>query len=896
LELSVTSDEARFSQSWTLYAADQWIPLPGDRERWPEAVTADGERIPVVMRKTGPAVRLPPGMHELAGRIAWVERPRALAVPPQTGLLRLTVDGRRIVHPDRARNTVWLGEREAPARAADAIDVKVYRLLSDDVPTRLYTRFTMEVSGSLREEHLRPALPEGFIPAALESELPARLEPGGDLRLQVRPGVWQVELEARAGQVLNEIAAPKPEENLPDSEIWSYRSADRLRVTVPEGPAPVDPLQVSVPEAYLTLPAFRVEPGDTLTIVERSRGRTAGDNALHLQRLLWLDFDGGGYTFSDKLEGRLQSWRLDMAAPYALQNATEDERNLLITAGPEVGWTGVELRQPEIDLRAYGRADTRDAMPASGWQTRLDGLTVELNLPPGQKLLAAPGADRAPGAWAERWKLLDFFLVLIITLATARMFGRPAGAVALAALVLSWHESGAAQWAWLNALVAFALVRVAPAGRLRGAALLYRGASLLGLLLLVIPFFAEEVRLGIYPQLEPQRGPSAVRALVTPPQPEAPAAAGAARNVARPRAVQPEPLEEIAVTGVRQGFQSYARYAPNAIVQAGPGRPSWSWNTYDLYWSGPVGPERTLDLLILPRWLVSLLRFLDVLLLAALAALFVIEALRRNWRYPRRRGDAAASPLAFALGLFMTGALLAPPPASAETPPPEILEQLEQRLLEPPPCAPRCAELTSAHADVGRDALTVELEVHALENVAMSLPGSLDGWRPERLVIDGAPAPHVYRRGDQTLWIRVTEGRHRVVLEGPLPPVETLEVPFPAPPRVFTANARGWALAGVHERRLSAGSLTLTRLHENGDTQPGTRWESSRFPEFVRVERLIELDLEWRVTTTVHRVAPRQGAITIEIPLLAGASLLTADLPVHDGRVRVSFAPSDNVV
>jgi hypothetical protein len=37
-------------------------------------------------------------------------------------------------------------------------------------------------------------------------------------------------------------------------------------------------------------------------------------------------------------------------------------------------------------------------------------------------------------------------------------------------------------------------------------------------------------------------------------------------------------VEEIVVTGSR-ARQEFSRYAPNAIVQAGPGIPSWRWKT-----------------------------------------------------------------------------------------------------------------------------------------------------------------------------------------------------------------------------------------------------------------------------------------------------------------------------
>jgi hypothetical protein len=74
------------------------------------------------------------------------------------------------------------------------------------------------------------------------------------------------------------------------------------------------------------------------------------------------------------------------------------------------------------------------------------------------------------------------------------------------------------------------------------------------------------------------------------------------------------------------------------------------------------------------------------------------------------------------------------------------------------------------------------------------------------------------------------------------------------------------------------------------------RWESSRFPAFVRVERNIELDLDWRITTKVERLAPAEGALTAEIPLLDGETVLSEHVTAADGAVLVSMDPTQQAV
>ena len=909
LKLEVEAGSGQFSQQWTVYADEQWLPLPGNTDYWPHRVTVNGRAVEVIMRGGTASVRLGPGNHRISGRFEWDERPGVLHIPAASGLVSLTVDGRDVVRPERTNAGIFLGERKRETQARDAVSTQVYRLVADNVPTRLTTSLRIDVSGGVREELFGPLLPEGFVPLTINSQLPARLEPDGNMRVQVRPGRWTITLVARGPEVLNSVTLPTPGSNLPGEEIWSYLSNDRLRVTAAEGLPPVDPIQVQVPGNWQELPAFRIEAGESLTLVERSRGIMSADNELYLARKMWLDFDGTGFIVSDEISGTMRTgWRLDMAAPFAVLSASEDYENLLITNGSEEGLSGIELRRRDVAVEAIGRAETRGAMAVNGWGARFAGVSAVLNLPPGNKLLAAPGADKAPRSWVSQWQLLDFFLVLIITIAAWRLFGRAAGIIALVALVLSFHEFNAPSWLWLNLLIAIALLRVAPAGRLRRSVYVYQLTSAVVLVLALVPFVASQLRVAIYPQLEPQNrifqiAGFAAEQPVTSMDMEADDFreelsynAPMAEKVARGRvAAKSSSIEEIALASSRLS-QSYARYAPNAIVQAGPGIPSWAWNSYQLSWSGPVDAEQTIRLVILPRWAVTILRFVEVMMLLLFVGVFAAEVLKRRIKLPGglALGQAMASGF-LAIGL-LTLLMVASPDVEAQTPDPEILRDLENRLTEPPECTPRCAEMVAADVAIGADSVRMTLTIHALADVAVPLPGSEQGWRPRAVLLDGSAAGQVIRGPGQSLWVRLAAGRHSIVLSGPVSAVDSLEIPFPTPPRVIEAAGDGWFVAGIKDRRLLSGSLQLTRLQAEGNGSADVRWESSRFPAFVRIERSIDLDLDWRVTTTVFRVAPAQGALTLEVPLIDGESIVTDEFTVEDGRVLVTMNPNQRSV
>lgn len=889
LDLSISADGGRFTQAWTVYAKEQWIPLPGDGEVWPRAVATGGDDVAVVLRNGVPAVRLSPGTHDIRGGFAWDERPATLAVPGESGLLSLTVDGQRIVLPKRSEHGVWLGQGEQAETALDGLQTNVYRRVEDEVPTRLLTMFEIHVAGTVREERIGPVLPAGFVPLSLTSELPVQLSPGDDLRVQVRPGTWLITLGARASGVVESVTLAQGASNLPDQEVWAYQARPQLRATLPQGPRTVDPKQVG--SRWPELPTFLVEPGEALTVVEHNRGLAGADNTLHLTRSLWLDFDGSGFAFADAIAGEmLDGWRLDMAPPYVLQNAKEHGDVLLVTRNAALA--GVEVRNADVEVAAQGRIEVRGEIPVAGWDARLDTVAATLNVPPGHKLLTAVGVDHAPSSWTGRWKLLDFFLLLIIAGATTRLFGRWAGAASLVAMTLSFHEPAAPLWTWLNLLAAVALVRVAPEGRLLRVAKSYRFVSFAVLLLFLVPFLLGQIRIAVFPQLETlaqRQGHAETWGLFE-----------MLAGKAQPSVVSFEDAREAARLAVEKDVvfdttyqigvsPALPRYEENALVQTGPGRPDWEWTSYSLSWDGPVDTERNMRLVVMPDWLVAALRFLAVGALGLFAALFAYDIFGGRWKWPSNipvRLTGASAAVAVVAVAFAGGER-----AWADPPPAEVLDELKQRLLAPPSCAPRCAEVADAEVAVEENEMTIRLVVHAVEDVAVPMPGTEQGWQPERLSAGGAEMA-AHRGADGVLRVRLDAGRHELTLQGPLPVSDTVEIPFAAPPRSIAARSEHWFIAGIQNGMLAADALNLTRLQQATDEGAVERWEQSRLPVFLRVERFIDVGLDWSAINVVHRVSPKTGAINVEVPLLEAEAVLEEEVAVSEGAVSVSMNPS----
>jgi hypothetical protein len=891
LLLEVDAKGGRFTQQWNTFN-DSWLPLPGDLEHWPSEVTVNGAAVPVVALGSVPSIRVAEGTFNVQGQFGWDKRPESLAVPNEIGILSLSVEGRPVTQPERTDGSVWLGKAHEQD-VARTLHVEVYRLLSDGIPMRLQTMVQLQVAGDAREESLPPLLPAGFTPIAFAADLPVRMEPDGQLRVQVRPGRWTLNLAARAVTLPQNLKVPTAVGVWPHQEIWSYEANERLRVAGMAGAESIDAAQASVPPAWRAFPSYRVATGADLKIEEHARGVSSQEaNHLALHRDLFLDFSHQGYTAIDRIDGQMRSgWRLDMRAPYALQRASSGLVNLLVTNGDRAGSTGVELRSPTLEIVTQSRLNgATGAMPASGWNERFESVAGVLQLPPGHRLLAALGADEAPQAWISRWGLMDAFLVLLASVIAFRLYGRLCGAVLLLALILVHQEDSSLVLFVLPVLLAGALLRALPAGRGHRITEAARAVLLVLLLVVMAPFALEQLRYALYPQLADPAGPETenpyglqaltvtaekadvTRHLASPPPPKLEAPAAMAIEAAPP----PNPASK------RPASPPYERYAPGSLVQAGPGMPQWRAVRYDFSWSGPVDPSQTVRFLVASPWQVALWRVAGIGLLV-FALLHLVRGSVDVHRLWRLLGANAA--LILPLTLFF--GVLVPGSGHAETTPSaDILASLKTRLTRPPACAPNCASVMSARIDIVSDELQVTLKSGALATVAVPLPalGERLAWR--QLELDGQTVSGVWRDHSSQLWMPVKAGVHTVKLTASLGASDAVQILFPVVPHTVVSHAEGWDVSGASAQRLLANTLELVKHRSSSADRAAP---SVTIAPFVSLRRDFLMDLDWSVQVTLTRIAPEKGGFTLPVPLLPGERLLSAGVDTQEGRVLASL-------
>ncbi len=882
LELDLSGQGGLFEQTVTVYAAT-WVTLPGDGSHWPESVTSDAAALPVVLQNGRPCVRMAPGDYRIKGAFVWDTLPQMIHIPPSVGIVSLQVDGREVDGPDLdLKGRLQLGGKQREHARDDAMKITLFRLIEDDIPMRIITRVLLTVSGGSREIRMDAILPEGGTPMKIDSPLPTRVVADNGLLVQAKPGEWDLRVTVRMDGPVNVLAMG---DGRFGDEIWSFKAYHHLRMVDISGAPAIAPSRTRMPDAWQRFPAYRVGPGGSLTLAQTRRGDSdPAPNQLDLNRSWWLDFDGKGYTIHDRITGTLnRTWHMAMRAPLQLGRIAVDGQDQLITRQKDL--PGVQLRRGHLFLEADSRiAPASSTLPAIGWDHDFEQVRGVLHLPPGWVLFSAGGVDDPSGSWLQRWTLLDLFLTLIIAIGAYKVRNRVIGLIALLTLVLTFHEPGAPRYVWLHLLAAAALLKYLPDNLFKQAVRLWWAAAVVALLVTALPFMVQQVRTAVYPQLA---HPGARAQLQTAVPGVQDALEPAAKSASRGKALlQESPVAPLTAptAGLRPARLSTD---PDAPIQTGPGLPTWRWRSVPLQWNGPVDRSQQMRL-----WLISpTLNLMLGLIRVGLLSLLIIAFLDlRNWRRYLPLTSAVA------LFVFLPVVLLPIQPVVAQTaadafPPPSILDELRQRLLEPPPCLPRCADVSRLELTATPDQLRMIMVVHAQVDAAIPLPAALETWRPNDITVDNEPASQLARDERGTLWMVLSQGVHRVRLTGPTGSADEIRIGFAMVPHLATYAGVGWRAQGIESDGRMAANIVLKRLPGDG----AAPFERSKIelPAFFQVSRTLHLGLQWEVSTRIRRLTEPGQPVLLSIPLLTDAAVTTAGVLVENGHAQVSLGPQE---
>lgn len=896
LAIAIAGGVARFSVQIESLAGGIF-ELPGSLKRWPEEVKVDGRPAAVLPRGERPTIRLSPGRHLVEGRIVFREAPESLEIPKRIGLVSLTLDGRRVPAPNRREDgTLWFEGAGTKREVEDTLEIEVYRRIEDGVPLRVVTRLVLDVSGLVRKVELGDALLEGVVPVSVSSTLPVRVEADGSLTVQVMAGKHEIEIVGRLDAPGERLARPATAVPWPAEEIWVFRADDELRQVELQGVDYVDPSRTNLPADFRGLPTYLVPRDGVVRLETLRRGiATLPPDALSLHREIRLDLDGGGYSVRDTFHGELRrAHRLDLVRGQLGRVALDGEEQLITTSG-EV--EGVEVRAARLQMEADSRLErTGSVLPAVGWSEDVQSLAATLHLPPGYALLGVAGVDSASGTWIERWNLGAIFFVLVVTLALFNLAGPVEALVAFLALVVTWGEPDAPRWVWILVLAFAALTPRLPEGGFRTASKVGLVLSLLGLVIVAVPFAREQIKNAVYPQTAdvgygfrpsmPFEGLAHVaRELDELGYYDDAEEEGRAGGLAPPtdaslepkRAVAPEKSSALSSASRKSNLLAQD---PNATVQTGPGIPKWTFTSHDLRWDGPVAADHTVRLFLVTPPLYRLLSILRVLAILGLAYAFY-RAYRRGGG---GRRAVAAGATALALAVAIAGAAST---AAAEPPPQPLLDELRARMLRDPSCAPDCVEVSLLSVELRDGVLRGTLAASAGTDATLRIPGPAAAFVPSKLEVDKRPAGAVLGE-DGYLRVRLTEGVHVVEFAGALPDPNALQLGLGEIPRRAEVRAEGYHVRGLRPDGQVEATLRFDREVAEGEVGAGARNEQNLAP-WLEVVRTFEIGVQWEVVTEVRRVSPLGSAVSFSIPLVEGETVTTEGVRQVGARAEITL-------
>ncbi|MDC0322011.1 hypothetical protein OAL55_01485 [Verrucomicrobiales bacterium] len=873
-----------------------WLSLPGGGRQWPSQVAVDGVLTPVVDRADSPTICLSKGKSTITGKFEWNELPQKISIPPQIGLLDLQVGGVKKPAPSRdADGTLWL-QREASTEAVDEdfLSIKVHSLLEDGIPLWFETRIDLIVAGKSREEALGAVLPQGWQLATITSPIPVAIDEKGFLKAQLRAGRWSIVLRAFQNAEVDEIRFAEDAKPAAEDQALAYGASPEFRQAEIMGLPQIDVAQTQMPEEWRSFPIYRWDTSGAFQLVERVRGPgVRGKAPLTIRRLLWLDDDGKMLTYHDSLSGELrQIRRLDAADSHQLGSVSVNGEPQLITHNPDGGDRGFEIRTPRLDAVATGRIEMQDSLSATGWQTDAGSLTAHMQLSPGYRLFALMGADYTKGDWLTSWTLLDLFLLLLFTLAVFRLRGFLGALLALVAFGLAYHEPGAPKLPWLLLLVPVALCEVNLSERWRKWNVIVKWGAAVILLMFLAPFLAYQIQGAIFPQLERKAAYN---------QPAA--SGGYAPSVQRvaSQVVQQSSSRGASKKPTYSKSKENLKADPKAVIQTGPGVPMWTWRTIEFGFDGPVSASQTVKPILISPIQSRIIGVVRVLALVLLAVLLFRRRKKKSGSSdsesePTSKGlpSGVTSSAAMVIGAFILVA--APSNASAQFPEAEMLKELRNRLSETPPGFPDAASVASASMTIEEEAVTLELEFHAVARAAVPIPVPMNAMEPvSASFASGEPATLL--RDEGKLWILLPEpGIHRIVVKGILRNRSDWEWGFDLKPRKLTVEASGWTVSGIRTDGSAEDQVLFSKMREEGSQASSANYDDPRTNHAILVSRQIELGLVWRVQTTVSRLSPKGRAVALNVPLLEGEKVVSAGRTVKGGAIEARLGPGTDSV
>ena len=943
--------------------AESSLQLPFSESFKPQNFMLNGQKVALGGGNSATEILVPIGSHVLKGELMWTEEsePRFLEIP-RSGIVRLAIDGEPVEHPSLTAggSRLWfsndLTEPTETSNAPDTQVVRVFRHFIDAIPQTLTTHIKITVTGNPRILEFGRVITNEYQIMNVVSRWPAILSKEGNLVVQVTPGTNEVQIHARATDQLASFRYHEISPLWPSVEYWGMQPRHDLRIIRLEGAQRTDLSQINAPRHMSQLSGFVLTADDELKIIEEQRGSTQPyTSSFDITRDIWLNFKGDSFTVRDSIRTDIESsQRVISSIP--LGEVRVDGISRLITYDDSSGekLASVYLNTNDSHLSSVSKISKTQPLPPNTWSVEADDLDARLHLPPGWLLMWSQGIDKVEHSWLSKWGIWDIFIVLLLLCLVWGLGGWKWTAIVAGTALISYQLDQAPTIGWIvlagmcyavkaikhvtlnkianvsywvvfvvvasaclfhatisarNALhpqlaandttferqVVKTLSSIAPGGSTQ-----YAGVTELA------EFFRK------IPAQFTSTSPTTDETIVTVGSrvrresiAEEVFATGTYMAESDPTALAQtytaKDIEKMGVEDLADNFRRTTSQFNSTLpiaIQTGPGKPNWQGRSIALEWNGLVSQDQKMSLVLLSPWMTRLLYGVSALATLLVLAYFLYLKVPRIKNCVKHVLPGTAG----LTSLVLLAALYSPQDIHADIPDADLLKELEKRLLALPDCLSECAYLEEAKLTISDEVLTIAMQIHAEDRVAIPLPNENNTWNLVDLRQGANQLPLLRERS--RLYTLLDKGVHDIVLTANVKGLDQLDVTFDLIPGHLEIEAPNWRIEGLIRGQVGDRKLTFSRVNFfDSDNVSATSTNSVQLnatpleiTPYVSVLRQINLTYEPTVITRVARVAPYTGEITVRIPMLPKELVTTSGLSVEDEHMVVNLKSSEQTI
>lgn len=844
LKLFLQNDEGRFILNGSLDAPD-WVPLPGSADLWPVNVRLKGSHVPVLEREGQPYVYASVGDFVIEGTIVWNDLPNELPIPASTGVVQAHINDTPINVQLDEKGQVLL-EQDNSSDITPPI-LTVSRLWVDGPTPTLTTHISVQNASQAQAVDLGNVGMENGTLIEATGSMSHWTDTQNHLFVYAPSGVHEFEyVHALEPQILN-IPIPEPPSNWPSLEHWAIESHIDHRQINLTGLRPIATVQSLTPQSWHDHPTYTKNSDTIIEFDVLLRGNPSPPpNDLRQFRQIWPKLNGTGFWIQDEITGTMtQDWTLQPPPNLNIQSVEQSNfaQSIVEQRHSENTQSSIEIpiRTQGVDVTVI--SDTSDVkLPHGQWNTAFSDTKFVLWTP-------------------NTWMILYWDGIIWSTLLGA-LFN-----IALA-LVFTWRHRSSTL---LNLPIVF-------------------GVGFGGLIAPTSTFiwqcvhwlcvdtkkhhwlFILSVCWGIFALHESQ------------PLPIKNASQQQEHTVFMEQMPEEDSLYRNQTVMMKKDRSFYTQNNTQ-MIQMGIGLPTWTGEPLQKSWTDGQSSTEEMTLWILKphqkRWIAMLAGFL---------------ILGTGWL----RTNARSAGRAVLLVIGLVGALWTPREALAQDPssttvqhssdlPSKEVEELLLEQLFPDDCQTDCVNIALSKVSIDENAreLTIWMEVHAVEDAVLTLPGPIDQWPIDSVLWEGNRTHALRKSSDGYLEVRVPQGIWSIDIAGPL--TDGLQIHWPILPHRMDTDTGKWIVQGMLEN---------SQIEERiGLTQSTSPTSNRNHTGLIQWTKDVDLDTQWTVLNTLTRDEKDSDlALSIPLRLPANVQLLSSHGVATEDGWRISFPKGETSV